>query len=258
VVGVVIAALWLAALLTAPAYPVRYASYAVVARSSEFLSLAFSLSLLSNFLVDLVAVWVALPSIDMGQNPIWWDLIRVTTLNPEKILAAKHAAAQVRAWRMMMVIVSVRVILVGLFVLTAIMFHWRLGLIETSPDMFGILPGLAILAATYVLEPYWRMRMMTALGLRIAARAPNLPMAILTGFGAILLVWILQMMIIFGLFFVLSFAMSFVLLLPSSGFVGLFVVCCVAAIAIYAFYDGMRVRSLKNATARLAQYEIGG
>jgi len=220
-----------------------------------------------NLILDFASTLSAVSSISGEIVAGRWDLLRLTALREEGIVNAKHAAAQVRAWRVMAVTVSSRlsIILLGAFVFPFVPLimlgdsSFFSGLGETfMRDPFGTLFAFAILITTliiYVVEPYWRMRAMTALGMVISSYVLNAPLAMLASLGAIFAVWLAQAVILAMLVFGLGFLLSPTIFLYSAsstfGFLYILIAAGVTAATIYGFYTLVQNWSLRRVIARI-------
>lgn len=237
-VGVLVLVLWVLALITTPT-----SSYYMdrLAISGDFIGLLFLASIALDILLDFVCLWFTVDSIDKSANPMKWDLLRLTTTRLEVIVAAKHALAQVRAWRVMALIIGLRLSIVFLVCCHFILLEqvdW--GQILSDINVWIGLITLIIFALVYVIEPYWRMQAMTALGLGHSARFGNPAMVILVGTGKVLAVWIEQVIVIV---ITLYAGAAFIGLLV----VGILIACCLTAGVIYAFYLTMQALNLTAA-----------
>lgn len=249
-VVVVVGGLWLNVVLTTPSYVVTgYYNYSPrSANSSGFIGLIALVSILSNVVLDLASMWFTVTSLDTEQNPVRWDLLRLTDVHPEVIIAAKHAIAQLRVWRLMIAVISLRLVTIVLFLIHLI-FIDNTVLNDPYFSFLLLLPTAAVFAAVYLIEPYWRLRALTMLGLSISARVKNFALAFLAGFGAIVAVWITQgiVMTLLGMiFFQLVLIVFF-----KVWFIGLFLACAVTGYMIYTYYRNLSARWLRTAAGRL-------
>jgi hypothetical protein len=130
-----------------------------------------------------------------------WDLLRLTSLEHAQIVAAKYGAAQVRVWRLMALIIGSRIavaLTVGLIELVLVMTSTEAPT-RTSGEIVSVLLSqliLVILIALYVIEPFLRMRMVTALGMAISARAQQHALSVLVAIGTLVALWLAQGVII--------------------------------------------------------------
>ncbi len=129
----------------------------------------------ANFILDMVSLTAALSGVASERRAGRWDALRLTNLCPEQFVSAKHAAAEIRAWRIMALVVSLRLSLVAFLMIR----------IELLPTLFLLLGY----CAAYVLEPIYRMRALTALGIAISTRIQNMAYALLASSVAILATW---------------------------------------------------------------------
>lgn len=155
---------------------------------------------------------VSVGSINRQMSSGHWDQLRVTPLAHETIYEAKQALAEVRAWRVMNIEVSVRLLLItliGLIITLPIdalvegqnVFseYMLLGSILRSllekpiTTLIDVALVLAVVVA-YVCEPCWRMRALVAMGLSLSSRIRTLSMAALAAFFALFAFHIAQAM----------------------------------------------------------------
>ncbi|GAB4525193.1 MAG: hypothetical protein OHK0046_40740 [Anaerolineae bacterium] len=147
---------------------------------------------------DVVAVVVSISTVRRTQVSNNTDLMRLTSLSSTAQITAKHGIAQLLSWRVMLVAVGVRCGLMIIYTLQAayialndapgaLVMTSRLGsdLLELLLDvvLFVLLNGV------YILEPFWRLRAMTALGINTTSRANHPNQAFLTGFGGMAAIW---------------------------------------------------------------------
>jgi hypothetical protein len=162
---------------------------------------AFGVGMFSFVIVDVVTLFYAAVSLrgDIGRS-VKFDLLRTSTLPPANYIAARLTLAQVRAWRVFIVMYAARV---AACVLAAGVFTWIIGynLIDYGPPVSeweflmttaSILLGVAIFLVLLLWEPFWRQRMLTALAASIAARVRRAVWMWLVLGGAYLLVVFLQ------------------------------------------------------------------
>jgi hypothetical protein len=120
-----------------------------------------------------------------------------------------------------------------------------------SPDTILFIPILMVFGGTYILEPLWRMRALTALGLWISARVGNAALAGLTGFGAMIVVWISQSVIMGILMWFTSAIMGRVFFEFMDSVLaiacGVLIMCVITALVIYNYYRILGEMSLNQA-----------
>ena len=224
----------------------------------------------ANILLDLVSVQAAVKSINMEMLSGRWDLLRLTALNEAGIVAAKHAGACLRVWRFTAVIASARLATVVLwFFATFIVPYLVIGENAIVEDLLygvqedaisivvsGLIVGLT--ALIYVLEPFWRMQSMTALGMVLSAYILHIPLATLAAMATILAMWLLQLLIVLALLFGLGFGFGLVLapffFMDTSLVPGLLVVllaCAITCATIYGFYAIIQTWSLRRVRYRI-------
>ncbi len=197
------------------------------------------------------------PHITSGQ----WDLLRLTALRETDILTAKYAAALVRSWTTMkfeMIIRTLGMVLLLFPLVSQLVYPYR-----ATREPSGLVMTLIfvlIFGTVYIVEPLWRVRAFTAMGLAISARVHQPTFATLAGVGALLTVRLLQVAVLSitgcGL---LQFISMLVLevdpytlrsLLDSYTAEELVIdllACLMIAFVVYAFYKVLEIVSLQRA-----------
>jgi hypothetical protein len=216
--------------------------------------LAGGVTLLSNLYYAILTVGTINREITSSQ----WDQLRLTTLDGERILLAKYAILQIRAWRMMIVDTALRLAGAGIVFLAYIYgvtasFRNYAG-VPYSREYLYVWPQLAAIAVLgigFALEPLWRMRMVLSVGMVVSTTLHSFAYAILGVLGIVVLSYLAQilMMIGFGYFVLRIFAASppsallFNCMAPLVG-MAIFLGC-------YAFYRVLRDSALEY-TSRVA------
>jgi hypothetical protein len=202
--------------------------------------------------LDLVCMAVTVSTIGGEVTAGRWDLLRLTPVDAELIVDTKHAIGQLRSWRTMVIVMAFRLgaIITGcLFVIYNLM---RFGYTPSSGplELPLTLLVLALFSAIYLLEPLWRMRAMTALGLAISSHTRSTVSMSLSAFGAIMAVWLSQAFIM-GAFLWLYFRG-----LRDATRDGLvvcwsFPFCIGIAGAVYGYYRLLIRRALRHTARRI-------
>lgn len=231
--------------------------------SGNFVLIVFGLSLLAAVALDTVCMTVSIGSINGEISAGRWDLLRLTTMDSREIVAAKYGAAQVRAWRTMALVVALRVAVVLMAGLTAAVAIFsdipRFSTLDVPPLVLAVLAmAAAACAVFYVIEPFWRMRTVTAIGLAVSARVGHTVSSVVFAVGAVGAFWLAQGFVAFALLLIVG-----IIIVPLSSVEVILmqgVICSpvlflvVVGVTIYGFYSvvyswGMR-RALRF-TARL-------
>jgi hypothetical protein len=177
------------------------------------------------------------------------------------IISAKHGVALLRAWRWMSLIVGLRC---GLTLIAAI----NLALTFTRPGWVGFTAGevfttlvsilmVVALCLIYIIEPFWRLYAVTALGVAISARSRQASASVLAAGGAVALMWLGQGGVVVAVGLVVSIILFPLGMLESSVF--RFVICApwllvaLIALSVYGFYSLVQTWSLRRAEAWLAR-----
>lgn len=207
-------------------------------------------------------VYYFLTTVSSISDPITagqWDLLRLTKVPENDILAAKYAATLVRAWRTLAIEVAWRVISVTFASFSVIMGLLELGRYSYSStgdawsSLIVYLSCFAIFAFVYIVEPFWRMRTFVAMGLWISAAVRNSTFAALAGLGSIMGVRLAQVAALVAI----NICGVNMLRVGSNSYYGsaiggafwVMTIICAAGGAVYAIYRALRITALR----RLAQ-----
>jgi hypothetical protein len=228
--------------------------------SANFIAVLLLVSIGMDIILDFACLVFSITSIGGEVSDGRWDLLRMTPLREESIVAAKHGLAQVRAWRVMAIVLWTRtaaviVILLHAFTLP-VLFTGSFFLADFFRYEFFnpllLLITFGIMLAVYVAEPVWRMRALSALGVAVSARVFNLIYAFLTAFAVMVCVWISQTLIMLGLGWVtIQFGIAL-----TSGSMNLYMcavlpACIATAYIIRTYYVSVERRALGYATRRV-------
>lgn len=135
---------------------------------------------------DIFFVLTSIVIINREVNSGHWELLMLTNLDRQSIIDAKYSAAQLRAWRMMMLNRAVQTGLALVTLLNTIGFtagSINAGYFNRTP-LYWLSPVLALLFAWFI--PQWRMQAMTAASLAVSSRVRNIVFVTLAGLGAVL------------------------------------------------------------------------
>lgn len=175
-----------------PAQPQR-----VYQASSNVVFWLMLIALGSGALLDMLALRAALPAISGEIRARRWELLRLTPLRESDIVTAKHAAAQLRLWRALALVLGLRAATAALFLVNVVGLSYAITGTPLLPrDELAAVPlivgALGVLGAVYVIEPLWRVQAMTALGMLVSAHVLEGALSTLAAGGALLLVWLAQ------------------------------------------------------------------
>jgi hypothetical protein len=176
-----------------------------VSQSANFIAILMLVSVGMDIILDFACLVFSITSIGGEVSDGRWDLLRMTPIHEESIIAAKYGLAQVRSWRVMALVLWTRTAAVILLLLQAFVLPILFGGSFFLHDLFRyeffnpllILITFGITLAIYVIEPVWRMHALAAVGIAISARVYSLVYAFLTAFGAMVGIWISQAVIMF-------------------------------------------------------------
>jgi hypothetical protein len=219
----------------------------------------------AGFILDFVSVQAALRSISGEVTAGRWDLLCLTALNIRGITHAKHAVAQLQTWRAMLLLAGARFAVIWLsllayyllpVILTAdfsIIADVLRRIVDYPIEIAAAVLLLGGLSAIYIIEPYWRMRTMTALGMTVSVYVRHVPLAGLVAIGLIGLVWLAQLVVLVSLLFVLSLFLPifFVTTMFHLGYLYLIFSCLMVGLTLYGFYNLVKNICLHRVTRRL-------
>jgi hypothetical protein len=226
---------------------------------SDFVSILFALSFLASLALDYTSMTSALGSINGEIIAGRWDLLRISLITIPQIVAAKHGAAQVRAWRLMVTIIALRlaVLLMGVISILLILVHTGTFAFIRPADLILELSLVIAFGLVYLIEPWWRMRTVTALGVAISARTRAPVSAVLAAGGMVFGIWLLQGLIVFALALALTIiivplAFAEYSVLETSIIAPLMFIALVV-VTVYGFYSIIQVWGLRRAERWIAQ-----
>lgn len=208
VVLIVCAALLAIWLLLTLAYPRRLAFQTPI--GLEFTLIAAALSMLLNFILDILGILAAFAGSfeETNADNESRELLRLTPLTAKDMVISRHGAAQVRVWRVMTFIVASRIAVVLMLVLDLLYEFFRVPgyvlLTDTLSSMVSffssILVFVLVVAAAVlgIFEPYWRMKALIALGVAVSAHALSPVSRVLRAVWALVLFWLGQVLLIGG------------------------------------------------------------
>jgi hypothetical protein len=137
------------------------------------------------------------------------DLLRLTGQPQSAFVRAHHAAAQLRVWPVVLLLVGFRA---GTLVCSGVAVIVWLAAVETLRDelwsLFFILAALAswgVLAALALLEPFWRVRAATAVGMWVSSVSTDGISVNLLAIAALFAFWIAQGVVVIALLLVGTF-----------------------------------------------------
>lgn len=171
--------------------------------------------LLLGVIVDYQALSVAIGSINTDFITGRWDALRITSLNEKGIIYAKHAATQLRVWRITSIIVGLRLGIAPVMLFYTMMSYTNASDISAiSLDMIVFLVVFGVVAAVVslllVLEPFWRLKAVTALVMSVSATVHNLPLANMVAWVFMIGFWLIQLTTLMVVLFVIAIPISFI------------------------------------------------
>ncbi len=158
---------------------------------SRLLRWALIGGLLAGPALDFVFVGITLYHLISGRSELIGDMLHVTLLTSESVADAQHALARLRTWQFTLALVAWRAMLLVIYIVGLAVGGGRLNYLPTVSGAAAnsTLRALAILAVLVVItiEPLWRSRAVTALGVTLATRFKSLFAALFGGAMIVLL-----------------------------------------------------------------------
>ena len=208
----------------------------------------------ANLGLDFGAVLVSVEKINQERTTGHWQLLSLTHFWQAEIIAIKHTVAQTQVLPVALLIVGVRiaaVLMVFIRMVGGYLLIEGFPRLEMLPCLTLFFPLLLLLlylairlAVAYCVEPLWRLRAVTAIGVAISARVQGAALSLLAGLGAVALLWFCQgvVLVILEQIFVSSLNNNW------SQFYGVFGCLGIPAVlGIYLYYNFLRVWGLRRA-----------
>lgn len=206
----------------------------------------FAMLIVSNVIYTFLTITAISEQITSGQ----WDLLRLTHAAMIDIIEAKFAVAQLRAWKVMILDMTLRIVMAEMVVLAFAVSVFRSGTgYYGTFNFYGIwyLLCVAAFAMAYIYEPMWRMRAITALGMAISARAHNVAFAFLRMFFLIIAVHITQAVVFFGSAWLMVVIAPTLFLAACMAFWGLPAYFAMVSVLVRWIYASIREYALRRA-----------
>jgi hypothetical protein len=183
---------------------------------SLIVTLLFAFTLFDTLLLGMIGIWNGLNTFNDDITAGRWDLLRLTPVPPEAVINARYAFTyaftQLRTWRVLMLVIGVRIGLMLLAVLTIfvppLLFPgWR-GILTpllnaderpAIPILYivTLIPAALAWSGVFVVEPLWRLRLIAAGSIALAVRMRPTPLMILYGVWRVVIIALLQSIVVF-------------------------------------------------------------
>lgn len=213
---------------------------------------------LSGMVLDFACLVLAVQSVRGEVNKSYWDLLRLTPLTKEGIVAAKLAATRLRVWKVMLFTVSVRgfiILLTGLYFWLFPETSWLHRLLPTGSTVqitFAI-GAFLLIGLIVVIEPVWRMKAMTTVGVMLSAHFSHRLHFILLPPLLLSLIWLAQPLALLVLLTTVVFALMPIALIvymvdiANTVFIFFAIMCLMTFWMIRYAYDTLHYVSMKRA-----------
>lgn len=217
--------------------------------------------LLYGVYVDIACLLTSMNALNREVGQAKLDLLRLTPLHEAGIIAAKHGLSLVRTRRSTLMMAGARF---GLLAAVLYFSDLFLGAWGNWGAMLVQLAFVALIFAVFLLEPFWRNEMITALGLYVSSLNRSTTSTLLTAGFALGIVWLVGLMTVGVASAGLALMAS--LLLSNMGYssldgallfgiwFNLFFMVLLGS-AIYGFYHLVERWCLRRALQRLKSFE---
>jgi len=224
--------------------------------------MAFIISLMDRFVVDIAAVIAGLPALDKDIRNGHWDRAYLAGMSASKYVQVKHSVVQARIWHLTLFFMVMRTLVATSFFSAAFIVPLFFPNEPTIYNVYRDLPSMAsplipfaillvmVLLYGYIIEPRWRVRSLTAASLAVSAKQQQSPYGICSALGAILSIWFAQLLlVIFGLSAIIGLPM----MLGSGTATALYIIVCTLnfSLMLRKVYEGLERFWLKRAKIRL-------
>ena len=155
---------------------------------------------------DLYYLANGLKSVNIHSEPDDSHAGVATSAFNQAIFVARTGIARIQNWRVLAVEMGLRVILVTLFVMNVVILHPAQvsGSVQESGSYSMVIALTMIVLLTFVIEPFWRMRAVTAVGVAAVRKRGNAVNATLIAAGIVVALRIVQFLILFGLVYMVG------------------------------------------------------
>lgn len=256
--------LWMILWLSVPALIVFLVCAAF---ASDMLSLSavaqivLAVVLLYGVYVDIACLLSAIHSLNREVAQVKMDLLRLTPLHEAGIIAAKHGLSLARTRRLTLIMVGARLGLLSATLLDSAQMYDVMGNWGAIIAQLGF---VLLIFIVFLLEPFWRNEMMTALGIYVSSLNRTTMSSLLTAGFALGVVWLIGLMTVgvasAGLALMASLLLSNIGYSSLDGallfglWFNLFFLVLLAS-AIYGFYHLIERWCLRGALRRLKAVE---
>lgn len=174
------------------AYPIYFLNIYL----GELTQVILLISLGLNLYMDAASVLSGLNTINADMVAGRWDIMRITALPESELISVKHGITQLRTWRSLVTILTLRItVLVLLFVLVlwglfdgSYRYNWIRSLVwdvMRSPATFVLVLFLLTLAVSiFLIEPVIRLRTTSMIGVANSVGRDTIR-ALMTGFASV-------------------------------------------------------------------------
>lgn len=157
----------------------------------------FGFSLMLSYLFDLAIVVYTMNSISAEINLRRWDLLTLA-MDETRIIRAKYELGTLRTWRLYLTMLSVRISVVLMIFITFIglvsidLGRFTIGVEPNLVGTVGVILLVPLATSYYLLEPFWRVRASTSMGVTLSARTKHTVLTTFYGFIVVFGNWMVQ------------------------------------------------------------------
>lgn len=161
-------------------------------------------------LIDLIVFAYTMNSISREQNMLRLDLLRLSTCESE-LLKSKYTLARLRTFRPYLLLFGARLAVVMMFFLLLVyvelsdsgnlLSELSRSLQDYPVQTVVVLFTFSLLVSLFLIEPFWRIRTISALGLMISTYVRRVASAAIFSFFVAIIIWLTQGIIIYAILF---------------------------------------------------------
>ena len=178
---------------------------------NNVIQLAFIFSVLDKFLFDFIALLTGIEQVNRDFREGRWSMVAITNVSMGKLVQAKFAVAQLRAWRSVTNVIGLRLFVLLLLLLQnfvtplftatdgplALLGDIRINSLDDLLATLLLMAAFIGMAVIYLVEPRWRLRALSAASISISARTDDVGGGLLYAALSFFSVWWIQVSSIF-------------------------------------------------------------
>lgn len=148
-----------------------------------------ALTYYTEFIIDIASLGFSIGLVNREVIANRLDLLRLAVGDESSVVRAKHGVAVVRTWRLAVVWIVMRIMVLLILLIFACLFLYIVWMTEVpvlsawQPALGWAIVGIFVLPFVLI-EPVWRLRLLSALGVAISARVHSRTSSVLAAIAA--------------------------------------------------------------------------